>query len=176
MSGRTRSCSPFARRDDGKLVGDCAARPGADDPRIIEIGFSLARSHQGKGYGTEAVRRLLDYLFDDQQGQPAHRVTAGCDVRNTRSVALLERVACAGKRISWSRSGFKGEWISEYRYAGEQTVAAGCGRCGVDQSGGGGLVVEPVGFQKSANAADQGAQRAQLAGHDRQPCPCVCST
>lgn len=43
----------LARRDDGELVGDCAARPGADDPRIVEIGFSMACGHQGRGYGTE---------------------------------------------------------------------------------------------------------------------------
>ncbi len=33
----------------------------------------------------------------------------------------------------------------------------------------------PVGFQKSACAADLGDQSARLAGHDRRPCRCVCS-
>lgn len=107
----------LARRDDGELVGDCAARAGADDPRVVEIGFSLARGHQGRGYGTEAVRRLLDYLFEDQRGHPAHRVTAGCDVRNARSVALLERVGMRREAHFVDSEWFKGEWISEYRYA-----------------------------------------------------------
>jgi hypothetical protein len=33
-----------------------------------------------------------------------------------------------------------------------------------------------VGFQKSACAADLGDRWARLAGHDRAPCRCVCST
>jgi aminoglycoside 6'-N-acetyltransferase len=100
------------RRDDSVLVGDCAARPSAEDPRIVEIGFSLVTGYQGRGYATEAIRRLLDYLFEDEQGvRPVHRVTAGCDIRNTRSAALLERV---GMR----REGHfvESEWFSEYRY------------------------------------------------------------
>lgn len=107
-----------ARRDDGVLVGDCAAAPGAGDPRVVEIGFSLARSHQGRGYATEAVGRLLDYLFEDEQGvRPVHRVTAGCDVRNTRSAALLERVGMRREGHLVESEWFKGEWTSEYRYA-----------------------------------------------------------
>ncbi|MGH3673668.1 MAG: GNAT family N-acetyltransferase [Pseudonocardiaceae bacterium] len=38
----------LARRDDGELVEDCAARPGAGDPGVVEIGFSLARGHQSR--------------------------------------------------------------------------------------------------------------------------------
>jgi ribonuclease PH len=33
-----------------------------------------------------------------------------------------------------------------------------------------------VGFQKSACVADLGDRCGRLAGHDREPCPCVCST
>ncbi|MGH3908675.1 MAG: GNAT family N-acetyltransferase [Pseudonocardiaceae bacterium] len=107
-----------ARRDDGALAGDCAARPRADDPRVVEIGFSLARGHQGRGYATEAVRQLLDYLFEDERGvRPVHRVTAGCDVRNTRSAALLERVGMRREGHLVESEWFKGEWTSEYRYA-----------------------------------------------------------
>jgi len=107
-----------ARREDGALVGDCAARPGVDDQRIVEIGFSLAGRHQGRGYATEAVGRLLGYLFGDGHAvRPVHRVTAGCDVRNTRSAALLERVGMRREGHLVESEWFKGEWTSEYRYA-----------------------------------------------------------
>jgi RimJ/RimL family protein N-acetyltransferase len=100
------------RRTD-QLIGDCAAHIRADDPRQAEIGFTLAAEHQGHGYATEAVRRLLHYLLI-QRGK--HRVSATCDDRNTRSAALLERVGmrCEGQLLesTWS----KGEWTSDLLY------------------------------------------------------------
>lgn len=46
-------------------------------------------------------------------------MTAGCDVRNTRSVALLARVGMRREAHFVESEWFKGEWISEYRYAWE---------------------------------------------------------
>ncbi|WP_337961472.1 GNAT family N-acetyltransferase [Nostoc sp. UHCC 0926] len=44
--------------------------------------FTLARSHQGKGYATEAVTMLLDYLFIEHN---LHRLLANCDRANINS-------------------------------------------------------------------------------------------
>ncbi|MEH1891717.1 MAG: GNAT family N-acetyltransferase [Nostoc sp.] len=44
--------------------------------------FTLARSHQGKDYTTEAVTMLLDYLFIEHN---LHRVRANCDQANIAS-------------------------------------------------------------------------------------------
>ena len=57
-----------------------------------EIGFTLAPQHQGYGYATEAVRRLLHYLLILLIERGKHRVRATCDDRNTNSAAVLERV------------------------------------------------------------------------------------
>ena len=67
------------RRTD-RLIGDCAVHVPADDPRQAEIGFTVAAEHQGHGYATEAVRRLLHYLLIERD---KHRVSASCDDRNT---------------------------------------------------------------------------------------------
>jgi RimJ/RimL family protein N-acetyltransferase len=101
------------RRTD-LLIGDCAALVRADDPRQAEIGFTLGRAHQGQGYGTEAVRRLLDYLLI-QRGK--HRVSANCDARNTRSAALLERVGMRREGHLRESTWCKGEWTSDLLYA-----------------------------------------------------------
>ncbi|WDD33430.1 GNAT family N-acetyltransferase [Nostoc sp. UHCC 0926] len=42
----------------------------------------MARSHQGKGYATEAVTMLLDYLFIEHN---LHRLLANCDRANINS-------------------------------------------------------------------------------------------
>src|SRR5215469_15247388 len=52
-----------ALRGTGQLIGDCAAMRQAADPRQCEIGFTMAPDYQGRGYATEAVRLLLNYLF-----------------------------------------------------------------------------------------------------------------
>ncbi len=47
----------------GVHIGDVAAGVDADDPRLTTIGVTLATSAQGRGYASEAVIWLLDYLF-----------------------------------------------------------------------------------------------------------------
>src|SRR5687768_12690391 len=50
-------------KDGDELVGDLASKVDADEPREMEVGFTLAPQHQGNGYGTEALTGLLDHAF-----------------------------------------------------------------------------------------------------------------
>jgi RimJ/RimL family protein N-acetyltransferase len=101
-------------RDMNRLIGDCAAHVRADDPRQAEIGFAFAAEHQGHGYATEAVRRLLHYLLIERD---KHRVTASCDDRNTRSAAVLERVGMRREGHLLESTWSKGEWTNDLLYA-----------------------------------------------------------
>jgi RimJ/RimL family protein N-acetyltransferase len=103
----------LALRRTDRLIGDCAARVGADDPRQAEIGFTLAPEHQGYGYATEAVRRLLHYLLIERG---KHRVHAICDDRNIRSAAVLERVGMRREGHLLESTWSKGEWTSDLLY------------------------------------------------------------
>ena len=104
----------IALRTTDRLIGDCAAHVPADDPRQAEIGFTLAPGHQGHGYATEAVRRLLRYLLLERG---KHRVSATCDDRNTRSAALLERVGMRREGHLLQSTWSKGEWTNDLLYA-----------------------------------------------------------
>ncbi|MDQ1614485.1 MAG: hypothetical protein QOJ60_424 [Actinomycetota bacterium] len=74
---------------DGRIIGDAGTKGGADDEGRIEIGYGLAAPFRGKGYGTEAVRLLVDHLGS----QPDVRVlTAEVEVGNVASRKLLERI------------------------------------------------------------------------------------
>jgi aminoglycoside 6'-N-acetyltransferase len=97
-----------------RLIGDCAAHVDADDPRQAEIGYTLAPEHQGHGYATEAVRRLVHYLLVERG---KHRVSATCDDRNTRSAAVLERVGMRREGHTLESTWSKGEWASALHYA-----------------------------------------------------------
>lgn len=103
-----------AESADGAHVGDVAAYVDADDPRQARVGITLAADAQGRGYGTEALAGLLDYLLVDRG---KHRVTADCDARNVASAKLLERVGMRREGHHLQSAWWKGEWTDEYVYA-----------------------------------------------------------
>lgn len=71
--------------------------------------------HNGRGYATEAVRALLDIVFDELQ---LRRVTASCFAANEASWRLMERLGMRREtynvRESLHRSG---EWLDGMVYA-----------------------------------------------------------
>jgi RimJ/RimL family protein N-acetyltransferase len=102
-----------ALRPAGQLIGDCAARPHADDPRQCEIGFTIAPGYQGRGYATEAARLLVGYLFGPRG---KHRITASCDARNAASAAVLERLGMRREGHLRESTWAKGEWTDDLLY------------------------------------------------------------
>ena len=73
------------------VVGTIGAYDYQDDS--IEVGFSIVRSWQGRGLATEALRKVLEYLTENE-GIP--RVTAWCASENTGSRRVMEK---AGMRL-----------------------------------------------------------------------------
>jgi RimJ/RimL family protein N-acetyltransferase len=55
----------------------------------LEIGYSLVPSEKGRGYGTEAVGIIVDYLF---LSKDIMRIQAQTDQRNVASQKVLEKV------------------------------------------------------------------------------------
>jgi RimJ/RimL family protein N-acetyltransferase len=100
-------------QETGRLIGDCGLKT-EEDGRQAEIGFTLSREHQGEGYASEAVSRLLDYAFGDLA---LHRIIAIADQENAPSVALLERLGMRREGSFVQNAWFKGHWASEYLYA-----------------------------------------------------------
>ncbi|HWD78123.1 MAG TPA: GNAT family protein, partial [Kribbella sp.] len=76
-------------------------------------GFTFATEYQGKGYASEAVRGLLEYVFVDRR---LHKVSAECDARNTASARLLERVGFTREGLRLSHTWIKGEWTDDLLY------------------------------------------------------------
>jgi len=55
----------------------------------LEIGYSLIPDERGKGYGTEALQIMVDYLF---LSKDATRVQVQTDLRNVASQKVIEKV------------------------------------------------------------------------------------
>jgi RimJ/RimL family protein N-acetyltransferase len=96
------------------MIGDCAFHVMENDRRQAYIGITLARPFWGKGYGDEASRCLLDYLFNELN---LHRVVAECDVNNTSSYRLLDRLGFRREAHLLENIWFKDAWGSEFHYA-----------------------------------------------------------
>ena len=82
--------------------------------RQLEIGFSLVPSERGKGYGTEALQLMVDYLF---LSKDVMRIQAQTDQRNKASQKILEKVGF--KKEGALRKSFfiRGEWQDDYVYS-----------------------------------------------------------
>jgi len=57
-------CESFAVEFDGQVIGGVGVHPGVDVARAsAEIGYWLGRDYWGRGFATEVVRDLADYLL-----------------------------------------------------------------------------------------------------------------
>jgi RimJ/RimL family protein N-acetyltransferase len=103
-----------ALAESGTLIGDVAMRTRRTDALQAELGFTFASIHQGRGYATEAVRRVLQYAF---QRLAMHRVFSRTDLRNLRAQRLLERLGFRREGELRESTWFKGAWATDLLYA-----------------------------------------------------------
>jgi len=100
----------IALHDSDRLIGDigvCMYESG----RVAEIGYSINRIYQGKGFGSEAVRLVAAYLFACTD---ADEIIATTDGRNLPSLRLLENIGMSLRETQ--RAEFKGEMCDEHVY------------------------------------------------------------
>ena len=71
---------------EGVIVGTIGAYDYTDDR--IEVGFSVVKGWQGRGLATDALKKVLEYLTENE-GIPC--VTAWCAAENIGSRKVLER-------------------------------------------------------------------------------------
>lgn len=100
-------------KETGSLIGDVAFCIKDDDARQAVIGFSVASDHWKKGYATEALTALLDYLFEDID---LHRVTADCDPENVSSWKTMEKLGFRREAHFVESLLIGKEYTSEYYY------------------------------------------------------------
>lgn len=78
----------------GTVIGDCGTHGPPDERGCVEIGYGLAASYRGQGFGSEAVAAITTWLL----GQPDVRQIRACtSAGNTASRRVLEK---AGYRLT----------------------------------------------------------------------------
>ena len=75
-------------KGEDDLIGEIGFYEYKKKHRRAEIGYKLSRSHWMKGYMTEALVGMLDYMYGNLE---LNRVQALVDPRNEASLRLIER-------------------------------------------------------------------------------------
>lgn len=103
----------IVEKKDGTRIG-FIAHYLVQPSRWMEIGYEIIPKERGKGYGTEAVQLMVDYLFLSKN---IGRIQAITDTRNKASQRVLEKTGFS-KEGTIRKSGYvKGAWSNAYLYS-----------------------------------------------------------
>jgi len=84
---RERLVPKIVEKTTGKMIGQLWLEPRWN-AMIFEIGYFLTENHQGKGYITEAVNRIIEFLFVELE---LHKVEIHTKVTNLKSIGIPKR-------------------------------------------------------------------------------------
>jgi len=102
------------KNDTNQFVGLIALKLRNRKFRCAEVWYKLHSAFWGKGFGTEAVNRLLDFGFNQLN---LHRIEAGCAIGNMRSIKVLEKVGMIREGTKRQILPLKSGWTDCFEYA-----------------------------------------------------------
>ncbi|MEA3124697.1 MAG: [ribosomal protein S5]-alanine N-acetyltransferase [Caballeronia sp.] len=92
--------------NDGSLIGSYRATL-SEDGTEAEIGYSLNPRYWHQGYGTEAAKRLVDYLVRERQ---VREIFATSRPENLASIHVLEKLGMRQLDLYRKNVLIRGEW------------------------------------------------------------------
>lgn len=82
--------------------------------KSAKIWYKLHPDHWGKGFATEALRKIVKFGFQNLQ---LHRLEGGCAVDNVASCKVMEKVGMIKEGGKRKVLPIRGEWIDNYEFA-----------------------------------------------------------
>jgi ribosomal-protein-alanine N-acetyltransferase len=93
---------------DGPVVGTCNYTNIVRGPFLAcHLGYQIARSHEGQGLMTEALRAANDFVFREMR---LHRIMANYRPENERSERLLQRLGFVREGLARDYLFIDGAW------------------------------------------------------------------
>lgn len=74
-------------KETDAVIGDIGIHFFGKENKQVELGIAVNKKFHGKGYASEALKGIIDYLFSNLQ---KHRIIASVDPENTNSLRLIE--------------------------------------------------------------------------------------
>ena len=98
------------------LIGDIGIHflDNGTDNKQVEIGYTLSNKYRNKGYATEALTNVINFLINDLQ---KHRIIASIDPTNKDSIKLIEKLGFRKEAHFVKSLLFHGEWVDDVIYA-----------------------------------------------------------
>lgn len=101
-------------KETQRLVGDLGIHFIDFENKQVEIGFTLNKDFQNRGFATESVKKVIDYLFNDLN---KHRIITSIDPGNKNSIRLVERIGFRKEAHFIESLLIKGKWVDDLIYA-----------------------------------------------------------
>lgn len=106
------------QKTNNHFLGLIALKLGNSKYRRGEVWYKLHSAFWGKGFGTEALNRILDLGFKELK---LHRIEAGCAVENIGSIRVLEKVGMIREGRKRQVLPLKSGWSDNFEYGIIQT-------------------------------------------------------
>jgi RimJ/RimL family protein N-acetyltransferase len=102
------------RKETLEFIGDLGIHFLPGDAFQVELGITIDQAYQGKGYATEGMREVMNFLFSRLN---KHRITASIDPRNEQSIKLVERLGFRKEAYFRKSLLIDGIWSDDLVYA-----------------------------------------------------------
>jgi len=76
---------------NNEYIGGCGINRFEESNDVAVIGYELSKNAWGKGYGTEAVKKMVEYIFSEHCPKFINKIEAYVMIGNTASEILLEK-------------------------------------------------------------------------------------
>ncbi len=111
---RTRFMWALRSKNSQEFIGEIGLNLSAPKQSRAEFHYSLLPEHWGNGYATEAVKRIIDFSFDELT---LHRLSAGVATGNQASIRVLEKAGMTREGIGRAILPIRGKWYDNYSYS-----------------------------------------------------------
>jgi ribosomal-protein-alanine N-acetyltransferase len=100
--------------NDNQFIGLIAINLGKEKYKNAEVWFKFHCNFWNKGYGTESLKKIINFGFDDLE---LHRIEAGCAIENIGSISVLEKSGMLREAHTRKLLPLKSGWSDHYGYA-----------------------------------------------------------
>lgn len=100
-------------KETNEVIGDIGVHFFGKEHKQIELGYTLSSLHQNKGFASEAIEDVIDFLFTDLN---KHRIVLSIDPENKASIKLAARLGFRKEGHFVKSLFFKNQWVDDVVY------------------------------------------------------------
>lgn len=104
----------ITEKDTKAVIGDIGIHFFGAENLQVELGITLNKDFQGRGFASEALKGVINFLFSDLK---KHRIMASVDPENIDSLKLMERIGFRKEGHFVKSLFWKNNWTDDVIYA-----------------------------------------------------------